>query len=337
MASWIKNMKDGSRRLKDEFVRTIGAGGEGSIDPVLDYRTQRFNRYNESLEKLAKAMAQYSDASQVYAQASTNLMHSFSEFFETQLQDYPQEEEDYGNAKSLAQSALRLEEIHQSLQANVYGSARDMQLECVAKSIQELRKNNAGLQKQIQGLRQRLIDYDSVRRSAEAQKKGSPDYERMQQRQQVVEMGLVALTNDINVELNAIEGRRGSDMKNELLTVVACQLFIHSRAQEHFQQLLPLLPGIARPLLQLAEYPRARPRVNPGASQGSDGGNVGVIAYAGAESRGVIDRPLQYHHQQQRATVCTGELLASVHPVSTLQFSEIHFAEKLALATYGAQ
>lgn len=48
---------------------------------------ERFNRYNESLEKLTKAMSQYSEASQVYAQASTNLMHSFSEFFETQLQD----------------------------------------------------------------------------------------------------------------------------------------------------------------------------------------------------------------------------------------------------------
>lgn len=63
-----------------------------------------------------------------------------------------------------------------------------------------------------------------MRRSTEAQKKGSPDYERMQQRQQAAEMGLVVLTNDINVELNAIEGRRGSDMKNELLTVVACQV-----------------------------------------------------------------------------------------------------------------
>lgn len=70
----------------------------------------------------------------------------------------------------------------------------------------------------------KLIDYDSVRRSAEAQKKGSPDYERMQQRQQAAEMGLIALTNELNVELNAIEGRRGSDMKNELLTVVACQV-----------------------------------------------------------------------------------------------------------------
>lgn len=68
--------------------------------------------------------------------------------------------------RSLAQSALRLEEIHQSLQANVYGSARDMQLECVSKSIQELRKNNAGLQKQIQGLRQRVrshhMSYSSI-------------------------------------------------------------------------------------------------------------------------------------------------------------------------------
>lgn len=29
-------------RLKDEFVRTLGVGTEGSIDPVLDYRTQRY-------------------------------------------------------------------------------------------------------------------------------------------------------------------------------------------------------------------------------------------------------------------------------------------------------
>lgn len=63
-----------------------------------------------------------------------------------------------------------------------------------------------------------------MRRSAETQKKGSPDFERMQQRQQAAEAGLVALTNDINSELNAIESRRGVDMKNELLTVVACQV-----------------------------------------------------------------------------------------------------------------
>lgn len=160
------------------------------------------------------------------------------------------------SARSLAQTALRLEEIHQSLHANVYSSVRAMQADRVAQSIQTLKKSNAGLQKQLQTLRQRvrlpsrwlgtnssdtltlyvgagsamlplrqqLMDYDSVRRSAECQKKGTPDWERMQQRQQVAEAGLVTLTTDINADLNAIESRRGVDMKNELLTVVACQV-----------------------------------------------------------------------------------------------------------------
>lgn len=50
-------------------------------------RLGRFNRYNDSLEKLSKAMAHYSDAAQTFAQATGHLMHSFSEFFEIQLQD----------------------------------------------------------------------------------------------------------------------------------------------------------------------------------------------------------------------------------------------------------
>lgn len=95
-------------RLKDEFVRTIGVGGEGDacMDPVLDFRTQRcvhsplvsheswsdewvysFNRYNENLEKLSKSMSHYLEASRTFSIASANLMHSFSTFFEAQLQD----------------------------------------------------------------------------------------------------------------------------------------------------------------------------------------------------------------------------------------------------------
>lgn len=54
---------------------------------IHDGRTSRFNRYNDSLDKLSKAMAHYSDAAQTYSQASVALMHSFSEFFESQLQD----------------------------------------------------------------------------------------------------------------------------------------------------------------------------------------------------------------------------------------------------------
>lgn len=82
------------------------------MDPVLEFRTQRcvlsthslmlttallttaaatwissFNRYNENLEKLSKSMAHYLEASRTFSIASANLMHSFSGFFETQLQD----------------------------------------------------------------------------------------------------------------------------------------------------------------------------------------------------------------------------------------------------------
>lgn len=33
---------DVSTRLKDEFVRQISASGEGCMDPVLEYRSQRY-------------------------------------------------------------------------------------------------------------------------------------------------------------------------------------------------------------------------------------------------------------------------------------------------------
>lgn len=69
-----------------------------------------------------------------------------------------------------------------------------------------------------------LIEYDSVRRSAESQKKNAPEFERAQQRVQATEATLVAMTNGINADLNAIEARRSADMRNELLAVVASQV-----------------------------------------------------------------------------------------------------------------
>lgn len=113
------------------------------------------------------------------------------------------------------------------------------------------------------------------------------------------------------------------------------QLFTHSRAQEHYQQLLPLFPGVAKPLLQIVEYARARPRGNPAAALATDPASVGVIAYTGAESRSAIDHPLQYHVKGLGAVPGAAQLLASVHPLQSTQFAELHFAEKLALATYG--
>ncbi|DAZ96600.1 TPA: hypothetical protein N0F65_000166 [Lagenidium giganteum] len=313
----LKNMKDSGRRFTEGLIHTIGGGGDACMDPVLENRAQRFNRYNESLEKLAKAMHQYQETSQAHSQASVALMHAFSGFFEVQLQDGEflgmslQIDSDVDYAfRSLAQTSLRLEEIHQSLRANVHGAAHEMQVNEVARSIQQLRKNNAALHKQIQSLKQKLMDYDSVRRSAENQKKANTvEYEKSQQKLAAAEASLIALTTDINAGLDALDARRSIDMKNELLTVVACQLFVHARAQEHYQQLLPLLPGVAKPLLQVTEYARQRPRVNPGEHD-----TVGVMDYAGPGARGVIEVPLQFQAQVAPVDV------ASIHPLQSTQF-----------------
>lgn len=108
--------------------------------------------------------------------------------------------------------------------------------------------------------------------------------------------------------------------------LVQSQLFVHSRAHEHYQQLLPLVPGVARPLLEITEYARARPRENPIAN---DPAGVGVLTYTGPESHGAVERPLQFHQRQPDVV-----LLASVHPLQNLPFAELHYGERLALATY---
>lgn len=171
-----------------------------------------------------------------------------------------------------------------------------------------------------------------MRRSSESQKKNTPEYERAQQRLQSVEASLVAMTNNINSDLNALESRRGVDLKNELLTVVASQvrvvsdalscslpmlvklsgpfarqLFLHSRAQEHLQQLLPLFPGTAKPLMLLSEHSRGRPSGNP-----ANATVMGVVNYTGEASGGVIDIPLDCARPSPTPTTAD---LASVHPI----------------------
>jgi hypothetical protein len=150
-----------------------------------------------------------------------------------------------------------------------------------------------------------------MRRSAESQRKSTPEYERAAQRLAAAESSLATLTAELNTELAAFESRRSVDMKNELLTVVACELFVHARAHHHYEQLVPLLPGMARPLLQVVEYARGRPRTNPAETD-----TVGVIHYAGEASRGVMEKPLQYHHK-----LAASAESASVHPLPSTKFA----------------
>ncbi|ETL47318.1 hypothetical protein F441_03071 [Phytophthora nicotianae CJ01A1] len=336
MASWLmknvkdgslmKGVKDGSRRLKDEIARSIGAGSEGGLDPVLEYRTQRFNRYNDRLEELSKAMTHYTNATHAYAQATAQLMHAFSAFFESQMQDAQEVEsgDQTPGVKALAQSSLRVEEIQQSLQQNVFDVAQSLQYRTVVQPLQELRGSNAGLSQQLRNLKQKLNDFDSAQRSAEAQKRSPPDFEKAQQKLQAATASLSAVAESVDADMSVIEARRDSALKNELLTVVASQIFIHSRANEHLQQLVPLLPGVAKPLiLLLAESARRRQPINPATSD-----VMGVISYSGEYSRGTLDQPLRSHRE---ALVD----VAAVHPIAMAPFKEMHIAEKMAVSTYG--
>ncbi|KAL4088497.1 hypothetical protein PRIC1_012917 [Phytophthora ramorum] len=344
MASWlmknvkdgslIKGVKDGSRRLKDEIARSMGAGTEGGVDPVLEYRIQRFNRYNDRLEELSKAMTHYTNATHAYAQATAQLMHAFSGFFESQLQDAeeaaaPADSRDQSpGVKALAQSSLRVEEIQQSLQENVFDVAQSLQHRTVVQPLQESRASNASLSQQLRNLKQKLSDFDSAQRNADAQKKSPPDFEKAQQKLQAATASLAAVAESVDADMSVLEVRRDSTLKNELLTVVATQLFIHSRANEHLQQLVPLLPGVAKPLaLLLAESARRRhhhsPPSNPATSD-----LMGIICYSGEFSRGVLNESVRSHRDSLTD-------VAAVHPIAIAPFKEMHFAEKMAASTYG--
>ncbi|KAG7395945.1 hypothetical protein PHYBOEH_003024 [Phytophthora boehmeriae] len=324
MASWLmknvkdgslmKNVKDGSRRLKDELVRSIGAGAEGGLDPVLEDRTLRFNRYNERLEELSRAMAQYTEATQAYAQATSQLMHSFSAFFESQMQDA--EEADFSDppgAKILAQSALRVEEIQQSMRENVFDVAQSLQYRTVVQPLQELRASNANLSQQLRALKQKISDFDSAQRNADAQKKSPPDYEKAQQKLQLATSSLTAVAESVDSEMNVLETRRHTALKNELLTVVASQLFIHSCANDHLQQLVPLLPGIARPLVLLLAEASRRRRSQSQPTNPLTSDVMGVISYAGEGSRAVLSQPVHSHRDSLPD-------VAAVHPIAVAPF-----------------
>ncbi|KAJ8533450.1 hypothetical protein ON010_g13805 [Phytophthora cinnamomi] len=311
----------------------MGAGSEGGVDPVLEYRTQRFNRYNDRLEDLSKAMTHYTNATHAYAQATAQLMHAFSAFFESQMQDAQEGKFGFKPAiihweltwqcivaasgdsvespgvKALAQSSLRAEEIQQSLQENVFDVAQSLQYRTVTQPLQELRASNANLAQQLRNLKQKVSDFDSAQRNAEAQKRSPPDFEKAQQKLQAATVSLSAAAESVDADMSTIEARRDSTLKNELLAVVAAQLFIHSRANEHLQQLVPLLPGVAKPLvLLLAESARRRRPANPATTD-----VMGVLSYCGEYSRGVLDHPVR-SHRDSLADV------AAVHPIAMASF-----------------
>ncbi|GMF14831.1 unnamed protein product [Phytophthora fragariaefolia] len=150
----------------------MGAGSEGCVDPVLEYRMQR---------------------SRVKALGVSETAES-------------------PGIKALAQSSLRVEEIQQSLQENVFDVAQVLQYRAVIQPLQELKASNANLGQQL------------PQRNAEAQKKSPPDFEKAQQKLQAATASLSAVAESVDADMSTIEARRHSTLKNELLTVIASQV-----------------------------------------------------------------------------------------------------------------
>nr|CCA15742.1 sporangia induced conserved hypothetical protein [Albugo laibachii Nc14] len=325
MTSWIKNVKDSSKRIRDEFMQSMGVGSDCDIDSMLENRTQRFQQYSEALEKLSTSMRIYQEASHKFTKASVDLSHAFSHFFEVQLRDCTSSDPNFDQIKSLAQGALRLEEVQQSLQSEIFAPAQQMQTGQVLQPICELRRQTSNIQHQMQLLKQKLMEYVSLSRAASSQRKYPTEYEKASQRAALAEASLLNLAAEMNGELNAIEKRRSIDMRNELLTVIACQLFIHTRAKEHYEQLLPFLPGTAKPLSEISEYAVERPHCNPFKND-----TIGVLCYEGKESRSLIDIPIYYHVADLRVSNKDQSL---VHPIEAeASFKDIHYSQQSAAA-----
>ncbi|KAL0583568.1 hypothetical protein ABG067_006486 [Albugo candida] len=285
----------------------MGVGSDCDIDSMLMHRTQRFQQYSEALEKLSTSMKCYQESSQRLNKASIDLSHAFSHFFEVQLRDCTSSDPNFDQIKSLAQGALRLEEVQQSLQSEIFAPAQQMQTGQVLQPIYELRRQTANTQHQMHLLKQKLMEYVSLSRAASSQKKYPNEYEKASQRAALAEASLLNSAAEMNGELDAIEKRRSIDMRNELLTVIACQIFVHSRAKEHYEQLLPFLPGVAKPLSEISEYAVERPHCNPFKND-----TIGVLCYEGNESRSLIDIPIYYHIAELRISDNDQSL---VHPI----------------------
>jgi len=287
-----------------------------------------------------------------------------------------------------------MEEVFQSLRENAFDAAREMQQQVVARSITQLKQKNAHTQRQLQALRQKvgggsledpwwrhdrltrlslwqLIEYDSVRRSAESQRKNAPEFERAQQRVQATEATLVAMTNGINADLNAIDTRRSVDMRNELLAVVASQvsrlLARASRGAIFYLMTwgfagIPALAGtrappavaagtsrhcqafdVTRGALARAAASESRHRSGHGRAQLHwrskswacwCAGGLRVNANAGGNGRGEC-APDPHEATIRRTPACLERLAVSILTLLLWCEQEMHFAEKLAVATYG--
>ncbi|KDO23739.1 hypothetical protein SPRG_10517 [Saprolegnia parasitica CBS 223.65] len=322
MASWMRsglqNVVDGSRRLKEEILQNAGVYGAGYSDPVLEARTQRYAQHSVAIDRLHAATTTYIKQLDALSAASTSLAHEFKSYFNMQLsQSTGQDDASDGLVGQLARASDCLETLHWTLKQHVVDASASMLSEKVLKPLGKLKQDAAATQKTIQLRKQKILDFDALRRSTGTSRPSAEAQTRLRTSEEAV----VAVTTQLNTALDALEAQRGYLLRTELLALSASHVFVSSKSAEAFQQLIPLMPGMAFRLTELSA--KSAGLVDPTA-----GPVLGILDYAGPDA--VLSSPVNAMNLLDLPTTDVPRL-NDQDP-----FERMHCAQQLAQETYQA-
>ncbi|OQR95886.1 xylulose kinase [Thraustotheca clavata] len=339
MNNWVRsglqNVVDGSRRLKEEILQNAGVYGAGYTDPVLEMRTQRYAQHSAAIERLHAATAAYVKQLDALANSSSVLMLEFKEYFnmqKTHCRDMNldekfdlnvalgQDEETDKRVEQLANAAECLEGLHQTLKQHVVNASTHMLNEKVLKPLAKLKQDSVNTQKMIQQRKQKILDFDALRRST-GTSRPSPE---AQMRLRTSEEAVVAVTTQLNSALDTVEIQRGYLLRRELLCVAASHVYTSMKSHDAYQQLIPLMPGMAFRLTELSSLSKPDFLLDPTKAL-----NLGILDYSGPSS--VLTTPLN----SMNLIDFSPEQPTQVPRLNSQDgFQKIHAAQQLAQELY---
>ncbi|RQM28967.1 hypothetical protein B5M09_008532 [Aphanomyces astaci] len=211
------------------------------------------------------------------AKASSALVHEFKAFFNIQLAQGTAnlDNDDHIPSPCFFRRSGKVDKESEDL-------VRTMLTEKVLKPISKLKQHNTTIQKHVQLRKQKMLDFDALRRAAGT----SPE---SQAKLRIAEESVVKATVDLNDTFDRMDDNRGFILRNEFLALTASQvlcIFVSTKCHVGLQQLLPLMPGVAGRLFDLSLLSQA-PQL---ASDPVQHAALGVLDYAGANC--LLERPV---------------------------------------------
>ncbi|KAF0694883.1 Aste57867_14258 [Aphanomyces stellatus] len=280
MSSWMRSglqtVVDSSRRLKEELLQNAGVYGAGCVDPVLEARAQRFNQHSMSIERLFTATNEYMVQMDAASRASTNLIHEFKAFFNMQMsQPGKQDAELDALVRQLAQASDCLETIQWTLKQSVQDASNVTLTEKVLKPLTRMKLQNADIQKTLQVRKQKILDFDALRRSTGSSKLSPETQNKLRSSEEAV----AKITADLNDAFDTLDDKRGYILRNEFISLTASSIFISRKNQIAFEQLLPLIPGVAYHIADLNNFKAFSHNADP-----TQNATLGILDYSGPNS-----------------------------------------------------